>query len=198
MYRRDRDRAFADGRRDTLRAPAAHVANREDTRQTRLEEMGWATQRPLRGPQLVRGQRRSRLDESLRIERQASGEPLRARLRPGHRENMPDVLLLHGSAPPGTPCDALHMTVSFEAHDLRALMYLDSPMRFHATDQVTGHPLRRPAGTNQHVHALRGLRQEHRRLPRRVRAAHDGDLLAGAKLRFHARRGVLDTRAFEP
>ena len=160
--------------------------------------MGRATQRPLRGRQLVRGQRRSRLDEPLRIERQASGEPLRARLRSGHGEDVPDVLLLHGPAPPGTPRDVLQMTVSFEAHDLRALMELDPRMGFDATDQVTGHRLRQTVRSNQHVHALRGLRQEHRRLTRRVRAAHDGDLLAGAELCFHGRRGVVDARAFEP
>src|SRR5438034_8239413 len=142
MYRRDRDRAFANSRRDTLGAPTTHIAYREHPRRARLQQMGRATQRPLRGRQLVRGQRRSRLDEPLRIERQASGEPLRARLRSGHGEDVPDVLLLHGPAPPGTPRDVLQMTVSFEAHDLRALMELDPRMGFDATDQVTGHRLR--------------------------------------------------------
>src|SRR5216683_4678556 len=96
-----------------------------------------ATQRPLRGRQLVRGQRRSRLDEPLRIERRASREPLRAGLRPRHSKDVPDVLLLHGSTPPGTPCDVLQMTITFEAHDLRALMELDQRMGFDPTDQVT-------------------------------------------------------------
>ena len=41
------------------------------------------------------------------------------------------------------------------------------------------------------------LREKHRGLARGVAAADDDDLLAGAELRLHRRRGVVHARAFE-
>jgi len=117
---RNRNRALPDGRRDALGAAAAHVADREDTWQARFEQVRRAAQRPLRGCKLVGGQRRTSLDEPLLIERQAAGEPLRARLSPGHGENVANLLLLHRSRATGTPRDLLDVSVPFQTHDLRA------------------------------------------------------------------------------
>src|SRR5262245_60340054 len=43
----------------------------------------------------------------------------------------------------------------------------------------------------------RALRQEHRRLPGRVSAADDDDLVADAQLRLDVRGGVVDAQALE-
>src|SRR5438874_13464887 len=98
--------------------------------------MGRTAQGPLRGRELVRAERRAGLDEPFRIERQAPGEPLSARLRPGHREYVPNVLFLDRPAGTGTPRDALQMAVPFQADDLGAREEVDARVRFDAADQI--------------------------------------------------------------
>src|SRR5467141_4108225 len=140
-------------------------------------------QRPLRGRELVGGQRRSSLDESLVIERQAAGEPLRAWLRSRHSEDVPNLFFLHRSASTRTPGDLFEMSVTFQTYDLRPRVQLDLWMCFDPADQVARHGLCETVATNEHVHALRGLREEHRRLARGVCPAHHGDLFVRAELR---------------
>src|SRR5438874_7257268 len=88
--------------------------------------MGRRAQGPLRGRELVRAERRAGLDEPFRIERQAPGEPLGARLRPRHGEDMADLLFLDRPAATGAPRDALEMTVPFQADDLSARVQVDA------------------------------------------------------------------------
>src|SRR6267143_2433372 len=154
-------------------------------------------QRPLRGRELVGGQRCSSLDESFVIERQATGEPLRARLRPGHSEDVPDLFFLHRSASTRTPGDLFEMSVAFQTYDLRPWVQLDLWMCFDPAYQVARHGFCETVATNEHVHALRGLREEHGRLARGVGAAHDGDLFVSAELRFHTGGGVVYAGALE-
>src|SRR6266550_3281604 len=107
MYRSDRDRPLAHGRCHALQAPGPDVAHREDPGATRLEQMGSAGERPPRGGQLLGRQVRSRLDESLGVEREAAVQPARARHRARHGEDMPDAVRLDASgricASPGRP-----------------------------------------------------------------------------------------------
>src|SRR5437016_6484898 len=96
-------------------------------------------QRPLRDCQLVGGQRRSSLDESFGIERQAAREPLRTRLRSGHGEDVPNLLLLHRSIATRAPRDLLDMAVPFQTDDLRTRVELDPRMRLDAADEIARH-----------------------------------------------------------
>ena len=73
----DRDRTLAHRRRHTFDIAAANVTDREHSRQTRFEKMGRPGKRPLGGGQILRGQIRTRLDESFGIERNASLDPFR-------------------------------------------------------------------------------------------------------------------------
>src|SRR6266550_4001292 len=197
MDARNRDRAFAHGRRDPLGAAAPHVAHREDTWQARFEQIRLTTQRPLRGGKVIGGQRWPRLDESLLIERQAAGEPLRARLGPGHGEDVANLLLLHRSSATRAPRDLLNVSVPFQTHDLRARVQLDARMGFDAADEVARHGLRQAVTADEHVHPLRGLREEHGRLARGVCASDDSDLLIRAQLRLHRGGGVIHAGALE-
>src|SRR4051812_13510734 len=74
---RDGDGTLADGRCDALHVAAAHVTNREHAGQAGLEEVRAARQRPTCRRQVVVGQIRARLDESLLVHRQAVLQPRR-------------------------------------------------------------------------------------------------------------------------
>src|SRR6266545_2289773 len=70
-------------------------------------------------------------------------------------------------------------------------------MGFDAADEVARHGLGQAVPADEHVHPLRGLREEHGRLTRGVCAAHDGDLLIRAQLRLHRGGGVVHAGALE-
>src|SRR5260221_545344 len=84
--RRDGYRALTYGGGVALWAAASYTPHRKHTGEARFEQVRRAAERPLRRGELVGGQRRACFDESLVIERQTAGEPLRARLGAGHRE----------------------------------------------------------------------------------------------------------------
>ena len=88
----NRDRTLADGRRNTFDIAAPDVADCEHSGQTRFEEMGSPGERPMRGGQIFLRQIRPRLDESFRVERDTATEPVGARNRAGHDENVADVV----------------------------------------------------------------------------------------------------------
>ncbi len=76
------------------------------------------------------------------------------------------------------------MPISLEADNLGAGMLLDAGMGVDATDQVPGHGAREGIRANQHVHAFRGFRKEHRSLASRAGAADDGYLVGSARCRM--------------
>ena len=55
MYKGNRDRALADGRRHALDIAAPDIADREHTGQTRFEEVGRAGEWPTRRSQILWG-----------------------------------------------------------------------------------------------------------------------------------------------
>src|SRR5262249_61546208 len=87
---RDRARAFAHGGRHALHAAPADVAHREHAGQAGLEHVARAAERPARRGEVVLGQVRPGLDESLPVEREAALEPGRARIAAGHDEQVAD------------------------------------------------------------------------------------------------------------
>src|SRR2546422_5899517 len=105
----------------------------------RLEQMGSAGERPPRGSQLLGRQVRSRLDESLGVEREAASQPAGAGHRARHGEDVPDAVRLDAPGLVVAPAHALEMAVALEAHDLRAHMPDDGRMVLDAADQVAGH-----------------------------------------------------------
>src|SRR5437868_9864639 len=91
MDERHRARSLADCRRNALDVSAAHVADREDCRQARFEEMRRAAERPLRGGEIVRRKGGTGLDEAAVVEGETALEPLRGGDRAGHDEDVPHV-----------------------------------------------------------------------------------------------------------
>src|SRR5438270_13743924 len=82
------NRSFADGRGYALEISTADVADREDARQARFEEVGQPDERPPRGDEIVVRQVGTGLDEAVVIERDAAVEPFRRRHGPGHHDGM--------------------------------------------------------------------------------------------------------------
>src|SRR6201987_602377 len=91
MHQANRRRSFADCRRHALHVARAYIANRKHARQTGLENIRSAPQRPACGGEIFRRQIWSSLDERLLILNNASFEPSRVRTSSGHHENVPNV-----------------------------------------------------------------------------------------------------------
>jgi len=94
MHQANRRRSFADCRRHALHVARAHIANRKHARQTGLENIRSAPQRPACAGEIFRRQIWSSLDEALLILNNTSFEPSRVRASSGHHENVPDVVSL--------------------------------------------------------------------------------------------------------
>src|SRR5437879_1899957 len=136
MHRGDRDRSLAHGRGHALQASSADVADREYPRQTRLEEMGRALERPACSSQIFGQEIRSRLDEPLGVEREAAVQPARAGHRARHGEDVPDGVWLDAPGRVVTPADAFEVTVPLEAHELRVHVPDDGRMVFVAAGWI--------------------------------------------------------------
>src|SRR5258706_13866791 len=75
VHERNRDRAFSDGGGHALDVARAHVADRKNAGKARLQKVGRAGKRPLRGRQIFRREIGSGLDERVLVERDAGLEP---------------------------------------------------------------------------------------------------------------------------
>jgi hypothetical protein len=94
MHQANRRRSFADCRRHALDVARAYIANRKHARQTGLENIRTAPQRPACAGEIFRRQIWSSLDKALLILNNTSFEPSRVRASSGHHENVPDVVSL--------------------------------------------------------------------------------------------------------
>ena len=74
---------------------------------------------------------------------------------------------------------------------------LDVGRRLDAVDEVARHVFIQIIAARQQVDLLRALRQEQRRLPGRITAADDRDILPLADLGLDLGRGVVDVAAFQ-
>src|SRR5438128_10299091 len=109
----DRHRAFTPRRRDACDVASAHVADGEDSREAGFQQTRLARERPARGGESLRRQIRAGPDEPVLVERDAALEPARARNGPGHREDVPDVVLRDGPGFVVTPAHALQVASAF-------------------------------------------------------------------------------------
>src|SRR5258708_16557861 len=84
------NRPLADGRRDSLEAAAADIADCKHSRQTGLEQMREPGQRPVCGRQIVSRKIGPRLYEPARVERNTSIQPESVGNRTSQHENVLD------------------------------------------------------------------------------------------------------------
>src|SRR5438309_4629790 len=117
MHERNRNRSFANGRRDALDVTAPDVAGSEYAAQARFEQMRRPRERPASRREVVAGDVASRLHEALRVERHASSEPRGVRDGAGHQEDVPDVVPFDGALRV-PPLDGLEMAIAVERHNL--------------------------------------------------------------------------------
>ena len=75
---------------NSLDVARADVADGEHAWHARLQQVRCARQRPLRRIELLARELRAGLDETVRIEREATGHPARRRQRTGHHEHVTD------------------------------------------------------------------------------------------------------------
>src|SRR5262245_18660710 len=136
----DRGRALADGGGDALLVTGADVADREHARERCFEQVGRPLERPERCGQVRLREVGSRADESTRVERYAVIEPLRARRRAGHDEDVPYFLALDGIGVEVPPAHARQRPLAFQFDDLRAGVHDDIGTLLDASDQVARHP----------------------------------------------------------
>src|SRR6185369_10676284 len=186
MDRLDDDRALADAGRDPLDRPRADVADGIDTgARRRVWRVGIGA-----GPA-------AGADESLRVEREATRRPLRVRLGADHHEDAARRTRRPFAARPIRPGDALQRRVAGERAHLGMRMQADPLRALYPLHQVVRHRRRQAFGANEHVYVLCAAGEEYGGLAGRVAAADHDDLLVGAEVGLHRRRGVVDAGALE-
>src|SRR5881409_707150 len=119
MNEGDRGRAFTNRRGHALHVPCADVADRKDSGQGRLEEVGESRQPPARRREILLRQVGTGLDETPRIERDTALEPCRAGHRACHYEDVPYVQRLDGLGGLMPPAHTLEGIVALQGSDLR-------------------------------------------------------------------------------
>ena len=186
---RDGHRALADRARHALDRARAHVAGDEHARDARLEHVGVARAAASRRPF-------------------ASGP---ARMKPrSSRATTPSSQSVRGAAPMNTKQASTSSTRSPSASRMRSRrrrpsspsaaiacapvrtsMFVD---RGDLLDEVVGHRLRQRVAAHEHRHPRGVAAEVDGRLPGRVGAADDDDVLVGARARLGHRRAVVDAR----
>src|SRR6476646_4556470 len=123
----DRDSAFPYGRGYALHITRANIANRKHSGKTGLQHLRRTTKRPGESGSDVRSriQISPSQDEPLVVESNASLQPLRSWRRPGHEEDMSDVMRRRFTGNPVKPCDTLQQSLAFQANNFRPAMQLD-------------------------------------------------------------------------
>src|SRR5260370_23336296 len=96
-----------------------------------------------------------------------------------------------------SPRYALKLITPVEGRDFRVRSQVNCRAFFDASNQISRHTLCQPARTDQHVHALGGLRKKHRGLPRRVPCSDDDHLGTAAQLRLKMSGAVINASAFK-
>ena len=92
MHKMDRDRTFANSRRNPLHVSGADVANCENCRQARLKHLRRPAKRPLSRSACQNWiQVPSRKNEALLIKGDAATQPVAAWRRTRHHEDVPDI-----------------------------------------------------------------------------------------------------------
>src|SRR5262249_30438870 len=201
MAKRNRDRAFTDGRCHTLDVAAPDVAHGEHAWTRRFKQVRRTLEWPLRSSEIVTREVRSSFYEALSVERDVAGraaQPPRIRLCTGHQEHVPDLVTRDGSAA-GAPRDRFQAPVSLERHDLRSRSDLDRRGLFDTAKEISRHALRKTVRSNEDMNAPACPCQKHRRLTSGVGTADDDRLIVVAELRvLHECRVVVDADTFEP
>ena len=184
----DRDRRFADGRRDPLHGPVAGVAHREHAGDARLVGRGRALERPmLAGLGAGAG-------EDVAVGRQ--GDLLRqpGGMRAGTDQ---DVERRGADAPPlagrvVTQLEPLEAPVSAAIDDLRLRQHLDVGGRANRLAQILRHVLAERGAADHQSHVGCGARQVQRRLAGRVAPADDVDVPGVEAEALDGRSAVVD------
>src|SRR5204862_2821048 len=120
VYELHAHRALAHRRRHALDAARSRIADREDARPARLQQLGSAGERPSCRLELIRMEGSSGLDEVLVVERHASLDPGGVRVGAGHQEHVTDRAQLRFPGVELAPSDPLELVGSLEPVDLRA------------------------------------------------------------------------------
>src|SRR6516164_6514767 len=201
MDKRNRDRAFTDGRCHTLDVAASDVAHGEHAWTRRFKQVRRTLEWPLRGGEIVTRKVRSSLYEAFSVERDMAdraAQPTRIRLCTGHQEHVPDIVARDG---PGAvaPRDRFQAPVSLESHDLRSRSDLDRRGLFDTAKEISRHALRKTVRSNKHMNASASPCQKHRRLTSGVGTAdHDRFIFVAELGVLHECRVVVDADTFEP
>src|SRR6185503_11061478 len=127
--------------------------------------------------QVLRGEIRSGFDEAARIEGDAAVEPLGARRRTGHDEDMSDPARLHRLVH-SAPRYLFQMSVSLQSNELGAGMQLDHRTLLDAPNEIARHGVGEPTRADDHMDLARGPRQKDGCLSRGVAATNDDDFFA--------------------
>src|SRR5262249_58098177 len=142
--------AFTEGTADTLARAAAHVADREDARDTGLQRPGNIP--PPRPDQILEGEVGSGLHEALGVQSDvAPKEPLGRRVRADEEEYVRDVHLLLGSGPAVPPPGPgeLSSLVGNERGELAGGVDVDVGGGGNPVHEVAGHALRETGGADE-------------------------------------------------
>src|SRR5262245_30831035 len=118
MRELNRDGSLANRRSDTLDAFRTHVAHGEYAGKRRFRRVWRALERPARTLEIPWAKLRARAHEALVIERNASGEPLRTRLRAHHEKDMSDGSCLLAAIARASPRHRLEARVATQGRDL--------------------------------------------------------------------------------
>src|ERR1700682_339978 len=119
VYELNAHRALAHRGGDALHAARPHIADREDARLARLQEIGSTGQRPSCLLEVTREEVSSCLDEVLVVERHASLEPRGVRVGAGHQEQVTDRAGLRFPGVELAPSDPLEAVGSLSRAILR-------------------------------------------------------------------------------
>src|SRR5215472_3469299 len=197
MNERNCNRSVTDGGCNPLDAPATHVSNRENPWHTGLEQVWRTGEGPVGRGQIFWGQIGTGLDEPLRVERNAVIEPVGIRHSAGHKEEVPDLVLLDLAGSTISPLNGVEVIVSFQGHDFCVRPQYDRGRRFDPAYQVTRHGLSQTGRPDDQMHALCCLCEKYGSLARGVSASNHDHFFSAAQLRLHIGSAVVDARSLE-
>src|SRR6476620_1570238 len=135
----DGNGSFSHGRGYAFYITRANISHRKNCRKTRLQHLRRTTKRPCECRRDVRSpiQVSTSQDETLVVESNASLQPLGSWRRPGHDENMADVVRGGFTGNPVNPRDTLQQSLTFQANNFRPAMQLDCRIVSNSLNQVT-------------------------------------------------------------
>src|ERR1700674_969335 len=184
---------FADGAAHALYRAGAHVADREYTRDARLERGNGVSGNSL-------GYHLPGQHEAIRVDRRAAtSEPFSFRVRTNEQEDVMYRPLFLGTAGAIAPRhgfeSSLRVTVQLGQFGIE--VQFDVGSRLDTLDQVARHARREAGAAYQHRYLGRVLPQVYGCLPGRVAAPDQSHFFAGARLRFERGCPIPHTAALE-